>query len=65
VYAALTRAQCLGVHSPANDAPVELISCYDRSAALDWVFSYPGDNASLRLNNTNLCAFRFLGRPPC
>jgi hypothetical protein len=48
--------QCLGVRNPANDAPTEIVSCADASAHSDWVFTQPGDNLSIQLAGTNLCA---------
>jgi hypothetical protein len=47
--------QCLGVRSPANDAPTVIVSCSDASAKSDWTYTAPGDNASIQLTGTNLC----------
>jgi hypothetical protein len=44
------------VRNPANDAPTEIVSCADASAHSDWVFTHPGDNLSVQLAGTNLCA---------
>jgi hypothetical protein len=48
--------QCLGVLSPANDAPTVIVSCSDASAKSEWTYTAPGDNASIQLTGTNLCA---------
>jgi hypothetical protein len=52
----LSCMQCLGVRSPANDAPTVIVSCSDASAKSDWTYTAPGDNASIQLTGTNLCA---------
>jgi hypothetical protein len=44
------------VRTPALNAPVEVISCFDRTAYFDWTYTYPGDNLSFQLKNTTLCA---------
>jgi hypothetical protein len=45
--------QCLGVHSPANDAPTVLVLCSDASAKVDWTYTQPGDNKVVQLTDTN------------
>jgi hypothetical protein len=60
----LTRMQCLGVSSPANDAVASVYSCTDASVHLDWTFVQPGDNLSLQLMGTNLYVLPLCPLPP-
>jgi hypothetical protein len=46
--------QCLGVSEPADDAQAALFDCTDTSAHLDWTYTYPGDNLSIKLTGTTL-----------
>jgi hypothetical protein len=52
------------VRSPANDAPTVLVACNDASAKVDWTYTQPGDNQSIKLTGTNLCVPPFYASSP-